>query len=89
MRKLALMEITTMSNAMHKPRVLVGCPQAAGRALISPISGMGQGTGVSAFAIGGAAAVHTTRVVVDPAFYATPKSLNSDVAFVGSGRPPV
>jgi hypothetical protein len=87
MRRLALMEITTMKNATDKPRVLVGCPQAAG--LISPISGMGQGTGASAFVIGGAAAAHTTRVVTDSAFYATPQSLNSDVAFVGSGRPPV
>ncbi len=81
------MEMTMTTDAMPLSCVHVARAQSVN--LLATLRGTGQGTGVSASVSGGQIALRPFGVVAVPAFYAAPKSLVSDVAYVRTGSPPV
>jgi hypothetical protein len=88
MRRVALMENITMTNATQIVRAVSGCPQVDGR-LVAGLRDRVQGIAVSTF---GSAAFGTGRSMVvapAPAFYAPMPKLVQDVAHLRPGGPPV
>jgi hypothetical protein len=89
MRRVALMENMTMTNATQIMRAVSVCPQVANRRLIADLRDRVQGTAVSAFGTDGFGADVSVVIAPAPAFYAPTHKLAHDVVHLGSAGPPV
>jgi hypothetical protein len=94
MRRLALMENTTMTNTTQITRVRFAFPQVADRSLSVGVGGAFQGTGVSSYgysSLRGGADLRISAVTPVPSFPTPTHSAFAakDVAYLRAWSPPV